>query len=269
MTKLILTASILSLLTAPAFATEEGFFSKLEQGIKAEANTQIQGVVGNSIKGNVSPSVQRAVKPAASELVKGAVDVSSSAIKPNNTQNVEIQEPTLANAQPKPVAEPVKSPEPVFPSSTLPVPAKTLPDVLDGGIAALTNIPTPKVASRFKRQCSAWRGNGQDCMMDDDAGLNQAFPQRKDRAHARLGITTVFNESYAWGAVFDPKTGELNMGKATEIQIRDLGYAVERTNELVEKGIIHPDTIAFRECIKRRAAIRTDGTVQSKADLCS
>lgn len=103
----------------------------------------------------------------------------------------------------------------------------------------------------------------------DSGTLNAQFPEIKERGAARLGIMTSGYEREAWTAVYNPQTGQVDMAKATEQQMRRLGLAVERTNELIEKGIIHPDTVAFRECVKRQVPATPWGKARTKAEVCS
>ncbi len=90
MTKAILIASLLGLLTTSALAGEPSFYTQLEQGVRAEAHNQLQGAIGSKLNGSLPASANRVLKPAADALVKDSVDAGANKVK-------------TVSAQPKPV----------------------------------------------------------------------------------------------------------------------------------------------------------------------
>lgn len=90
MTKAILIASLLGLLTSSALAAESSFYSQLEQDVRAEAHNQIQGTIVSKLNGSLPASANRVLKPAADALVKDSVNAGANKLK-------------TVSAQPKPV----------------------------------------------------------------------------------------------------------------------------------------------------------------------
>ncbi len=100
MNKAILIASILGLLTSSALAAESSFYTQLEQGIRAEANHQLQGTIGTKLNGTLPAPATRVLKPAASALAKDTVDAGINKLKTVSAQPEPVPAPQSANTAP-------------------------------------------------------------------------------------------------------------------------------------------------------------------------
>lgn len=82
MIKTIVIASFLGVFSMPSLAAESGFLSKLEQGVRDEANTQLQGIVGGKLESALPEAAGRALKPATQALAKDTVNAGADRLKP-------------------------------------------------------------------------------------------------------------------------------------------------------------------------------------------